>query len=610
MPNKKPTTCGVDVQTWGTTYNGGDGFWFYLKNALYGGDAGHAAITVTIPANAEGDALIKRYCAEIPYKKKTVQMPNGDTEIVYEIRFSWWPTREDEWFLEADAYEDALDVLGAKNFAWAPEIAKQFKPEGRIYKGLLGSTKKTLAPVSYAHIREDLNLDGMIIIVGQADKFQVERQLESLALLEEKMQQKMHAKATKVSASEKLLVWNMLHTQIGDDLEPIELKEYMATIAEEREDLQDKLKAILERVEEAEKNLRALNIKSPDLGTYLSLGAAPDASVSLPIKSFPNANIGTSSGLDAAAMLREMHAIVSENKAFELYGHNCSSTVGRILTAGVQQPHIKEYAKNHTMGAIGNPQLVYNAALRIQEGIIANEKSSAWRRMANFQPIRRVMGNLLKIWLTTRSIRARRLAGFALLFVLPLAALGGAVRWVLRTIVKVGVAIKNSLTPKKRAISIINFPQTIEEAKAAELANYLQSKTIEISMRDPIAAIKLYIMDLRYEKACIPVFSEKTKAAILARIKKDNSIPADLSEFMSMILPPAIHEQLEFTSLQVLMESMQLAALEKLKHIGSPATIAAMEQRNRSMSFASTSTSGSESISSPSPRPGADKKRY
>lgn len=96
--SKQPTVCGVQVHTWGTAYDGGQGIWSQIKTKLYGGNVGHASMTLTIPDNDDMENLIHQYCVNkdgktiIPYNKRVITFADGTTESVYMIYFSVWPS--------------------------------------------------------------------------------------------------------------------------------------------------------------------------------------------------------------------------------------------------------------------------------------------------------------------------------------------------------------------------------------------------------------------------------------------------------------------------------------------------------------------------------------
>ncbi|WP_115708381.1 hypothetical protein [Legionella sainthelensi] len=93
---------------------------------------------------------------------------------------------------------------------------------------------------------------------------------------------------------------------------------------------------------------------------YLCRGRPADAEIQLPL--------GTGSNeLDAAAMLAQMRKIVDSRYHYDLYTHNCSSTVLTILKAG-RDGIVSEVApaKGFTTA---NPKTVYNEACSLRDKI-------------------------------------------------------------------------------------------------------------------------------------------------------------------------------------------------------------------------------------------------
>ena len=69
---------GVEVSTWGTHTDAGNGMVHYLGTDFFGGNVGHASITMKVPATPEYKALLEKYCdgddierPEIPYRLVT-----------------------------------------------------------------------------------------------------------------------------------------------------------------------------------------------------------------------------------------------------------------------------------------------------------------------------------------------------------------------------------------------------------------------------------------------------------------------------------------------------------------------------------------------------------
>lgn len=172
---RKPTRCGVRVSTWGSHHNAGNGMLDYLDSQWFGGNVGHAAVTLTIPANEKGEDLIKKYCTDpkIPFTKKTItvqqsvldpvtgkQVKGESTafqEEVYEIHFSWWPPIDEnsKYDLAGSLNVDSIEEWEGVNFEWAPsELQKNINPQVRRYKKALGERIITFGPLVIVHGRE------------------------------------------------------------------------------------------------------------------------------------------------------------------------------------------------------------------------------------------------------------------------------------------------------------------------------------------------------------------------------------------------------------------------------------------------------------------------
>jgi len=221
-PPAKPTTCGVKISTWGTKPGAGNGLLHFLDFKLFGGNVGHVSVAVTFPATDENKKLIEKYCHDpdpykdpdkrnpiIPYvKKKVVISPDGKTEEVYEVYFSWWPNR-----LNKNESQDSADEWAGVGFDWSPEWAEKIKPEKRRYGGFLGNRILTLGPKNIVHQRamtseeyEELNL--------RAKQEAGKSKLESLKILSKKLDtiaaDIANGKSKGLSLSETLLLDNLI----------------------------------------------------------------------------------------------------------------------------------------------------------------------------------------------------------------------------------------------------------------------------------------------------------------------------------------------------------------------------------------------------------------
>lgn len=77
----------AEVITWGTEQGGGNGLLAQVRAKFKGGNIGHAAIRLTIPADEAAKSLIEQYCYHqdnkvLPFVKR--KLPNG--QEIYEKR--------------------------------------------------------------------------------------------------------------------------------------------------------------------------------------------------------------------------------------------------------------------------------------------------------------------------------------------------------------------------------------------------------------------------------------------------------------------------------------------------------------------------------------------
>lgn len=680
------STCGVCIQTWGTKYGVGNGMLHYLDSKMFGGNVGHAAIILTIPANAEGDALIAKYCRSkagkkiIPYAKKSLNFADGSQEDIYEIRFSWWPPRENKKVsLEDDVNIDRKDGRYGVDFHWSEEANIIFKPESRVYKGLLGKTVKRLGPLSVVHIRDldenkstivkltselihiNESLDGLELILIILDKYaknpsstkatfsetetalfknvipefdlekfisdgaasdnipkikkHTEKKITSLSkkkkerqseILKTKQQMQneprrkklqdeidsLKSKANKVFANYRMLKNStnsgiftqsdfdgILTVEEALDISFNNWKDYVENpdeiIAAEEvkvllEILSKEAALIAKKIEDAEHELQEFNNLKKEFDNiedYMTLGALEENTVTILIKTFPNSTVGVSNGLDYEAMLKQMNTLVTDNTKFDLQRKNCSETICKILEAGVQEPHLKEISKNRAWGAFGNPQMVYNIALRVQEGIINHERSSILRRVINFNPVERATGTLLKVMIDKKSSRSKKLAaGFLGIFVGALALCSAIIRSIFNPLIMfktvygliayayskesntlkavamvvLGPILLTLVIPAAIQLTVIttivtpirnlfamfskknhqsnlsdNSELTIKRKDVEhDLAINLNSKIIEIKEKTPEKAISKFISELQSSYTVIPIFSFSTLISI------------------------------------------------------------------------------------------------
>lgn len=207
----KPTTCGVQVLTWGTKPERSNGMLSFLDAKLFGGNVGHASIVLTIPADASGKALIERYCDKyhIPYEENTVTVKstNGETllkEEVYTIHWSWWPSFENTRVLGRSGRDILLEAEGYHEDMSA-EAKAIFQPEERSHKGTMGSRVMTSNLTNIAHQRQ-LTPEDYQRLQSLSQLRHCDNLIESIDLLLEKFSKKNLSKPISLSQTEILLL--------------------------------------------------------------------------------------------------------------------------------------------------------------------------------------------------------------------------------------------------------------------------------------------------------------------------------------------------------------------------------------------------------------------
>ncbi len=186
------------------------------------------------------------------------------------------------------------------------------------------------------------------------------------------------------------------------------------------------------------------SIEQADFDRYLTTGTPPDDVVRMQIDQSAGFTEGHPDGMNIEAMLKEMHAITTEDKAFDLNSNNCSVTVGRILAAGAKGEHLKAQFENRALGAIGNPQKVLNNALRYLDAM-KNPKDSFIKKMTRTNPLKAAKGWCTKTLFVDKkaSTEKKVLAGIA---AVPIAIAQGTI-----------TGLKKMATPVKSLNELVNF---------------------------------------------------------------------------------------------------------------------------------------------------------
>ena len=195
----------VEVLTWGTHHDGGNGLLKQAKTEMFGGNAGHAALRIIVPVNDENKELIEKHCRKVPYATK--RLPTG--EEVFEIYISAWPGDLQRINLsEQDLSKDNIYARRANHFSWDPKWLQNLKlmPEKRRHKGQLGSKEMTYGPHTTIH-RRNLS-EEQIARLDKVEKFkEYSRELDAFNLLLPKLiflEEK--GKKAKLSKTDQLLL--------------------------------------------------------------------------------------------------------------------------------------------------------------------------------------------------------------------------------------------------------------------------------------------------------------------------------------------------------------------------------------------------------------------
>ncbi len=162
-----------------------------------------------------------------------------------------------------------------------------------------------------------------------------------------------------------------------------------------------------------------------DHGNFSTYGTPPDNLVQMRLSKDGGFEQGLDQGMNVEAMLSEMHKITTEGKNFDLDTNNCSVTVGRILEAGAQGPHLKSQFQNKALGAIGNPQMVMNNALKYQAAV-KDPNDTILKKIGRFNPIKTAGGWCVNTLALDKEASAPKIiaAGAA---IVPIAIAGGLV---------------------------------------------------------------------------------------------------------------------------------------------------------------------------------------
>ena len=182
----KSTICGVQVATWGTHEHGGNGMPHFLDQKFFGGNTGHASISITFPADEKGRELIKKYCSNppIPFEKHSVNQ-----EEVYVVNFSWWGSSAGPYQIAPHVNEDNIDERQGHHVEWDPKWKAYIQPEERYHGGSLSRTKVTYDTATIVHQR-GLNQTQIDLMNAEARLQLLEQRLKSVDVLKGKLKDK------------------------------------------------------------------------------------------------------------------------------------------------------------------------------------------------------------------------------------------------------------------------------------------------------------------------------------------------------------------------------------------------------------------------------------
>ncbi|MBS0288093.1 MAG: ankyrin repeat domain-containing protein [Proteobacteria bacterium] len=187
-PQAKSTFCGVRVYTYGTKAQETTGVMHQINTTLWGGNVGHAAVTLIIPADEVGKELIKKYCLDpaIPYQKQKVVTAKAGKERevmheeeVYVINWSWWPRKDGTFYLRSALNLDGLSEREGVHRPMAPEWAQTLGQITRVHGGAIGSTRTNYGTTGMVHVKDNLSDTDKQILILKADIPRKKENLES-----------------------------------------------------------------------------------------------------------------------------------------------------------------------------------------------------------------------------------------------------------------------------------------------------------------------------------------------------------------------------------------------------------------------------------------------
>lgn len=572
---KKPTVCGVQVHTWGTSYGGDSGAWLPIKRTLYGENRGHASITLTIPANDNSFKLINKYCTEsfidddgqelvktiIPHSINRITHATGITEDVYKFFFSPWdlPSLKAGIYLSENINFDRNCFWFGTNFEWSDNAKETFSIEYRIYRSILGSGKQALGPFTIEHlnesIKDNLSFKDAVITYRSVQRI---RGLESLM---SKLNNAIKSGASlKLSELNKLLI-NNLFNDIDPNLlnaKKLSIEECEKIIEKVREDIT----ITTELIENGDESL------SPEeVDKYLTIGSLEN-SVSLPIDYSISNDIGFKSGINVEAMLQDMHTKSKGTSGLNDY-RNCSNVISEVLEAGSRDhKYLKDIFSKRAFLGVNTPQFLYNSVLQAQDVIINDRKETIWDNFKDFNPaypIERAIYRLIAFSYEHYIAIPFSIAALTLL-ILPL-VITKALSWPVNKIGAIMIEksneknVKSGLS-KESSDSIGSYNVGDNSLKDDEYLKELSTKVKEIRVLDPIIAITEFASVLK-RIDLIPVFSNQDFLKLKKYIDKNGESPESLIKSIKKLDLP-LPKDFDYKKLDSLLDALQLLAAQRV----------------------------------------------
>lgn len=321
------------------------------------------------------------------------------------------------------------------------------------------------------------------------------------------------------------------------------------------------IKDLKECVENVKLDLNPIVVKD----RFLTVGAMEGGLVSLPISNVIAADVGQPNGLDVEAMLQQMHSLATNNIPYSLSIKNCCTSVAEILEAGVQQQSLKRIVAERTIIGTNTPQMVNNAALKIQQEIIAPEPTDIWSKLKEFNPAAPIENliRLLLVFMLNKKFSVRHIAAtFIIVLLLVPFLIIKAFAWPFNML--------GSFLSKKAQVNIggdelpaipLNELQD-RQTKDQELKNLLDQNIVTITDIKPMAAILSFAEALK-NPTSIPVFDNNNIDKINKYITENNYISNKLINDIKK-LDLLFLNNLDYNNLHDLVDELQLSSAQRV----------------------------------------------